>query len=50
MIHSMTGFAAASATLGAVSLHLELRSVNFWISTFALATNCAIANRSCAPR
>lgn len=28
MIHSMTGFAAASATLGAVSLHLELRSVN----------------------
>lgn len=28
MIHSMTGYAAASATLGAVSLHLELRSVN----------------------
>lgn len=28
MIHSMTGYAAASATLGALSLHLELRSVN----------------------
>ena len=28
MIHSMTGFAAQSRELGAVSLHLELRSVN----------------------
>ena len=28
MIHSMTGYAAASATLGALSLYLELRSVN----------------------
>ena len=28
MIHSMTGYAAASAMLGALSLHLELRSVN----------------------
>ena len=48
MIHSMTGYAAASATLGAVSLHLELRSVN---SRF-LDLNFRIADelRHCEPQ
>ena len=48
MIHSMTGYAAASTTLGALSLHLELRSVN---SRF-LDLNFRIADelRHCEPQ